>query len=584
MNGTQDEGIALPQYLRVLWRNKLYVLLPLLFCIAVGVFFASRQTPSYQSRAEILVQGETPADVISSGSTTERSRLLDEGQLQTELSLMQTESIRRPVLDKLGHPVTVSIAPVSNGSQVVAIIAVSNRRENAQEDAQTYAETYVEIRRTQLADALDRGVQQLQTDIAEIDAAVPPLTDQLAQLDAQILVTFDSVTRSGLQNDRDSILDQRNDALERQSRLREQLDKLELAQQLSPTAGARVVSEATEAVPVDAGQGRRYILAAVAFGTVLGIVLALAREYFNPSLSTKKDLEAATSRRPVLGEIPRFVGSRRGLLAKVPLLGRILRAFGAGPRRSDDLITRSAPWSSAAEAYRALRASVWLKDRGHGFSTVLVTSAGSGDGKTTTVANLGDVLASAGHRVVLIDADLHQPQLHTLFDLDNSVGLTSVLAQQATLAAAVQRAAPRLSVVTAGPPEEHVPDLLATDQFRTSLASLSDLADIVLVDGPALLALSDGLEIAGLTDAVILVARANRTTKADVVAATGLLVQLDAALMGTVLNGTRSKRAYTAYHGRRQTRKLTLGVDPPHLRKRAQHEPRQLEPATNTEG
>lgn len=577
-----DDELALPQYLRVFWRNRLYVIVPIILCAVAGAYVASKQTPTFASRAEVLVQSETPEDAVPSGDASGRSRVLDDSQLQTELSLMQSQSIRRPVLDELGRPINVTIAPVSNGSQVVAISATSNRRQNAQEDAQTYADTYVSIRRAQLADALDRGVKQVETDIAEIDAGMQPFTDRLAEFDAQIAATLNTVTRAGLQDERDSVLAQRNDAIERRSRLEEQMDKLQLAQQLSPTAGVRVVSEAPRAVPTDAGQGRRLLLAAVVFGTILGLMAALAREHLKPSVRTKKELEAATGGRPVLGQIPPY--RRRGMLELAPgapLLSRLGLARAARANRSEDLVTRSSRRSPADEAYRAMRASLLLRnDRGREPKTILVTSPSPGDGKTTVVANLAVVLAAAGRRVVLIDCDFHRPELHRVFGLDNQVGLTSVLLDKTSLADALRRAAPGLAVITAGPPEEEQTDLLSTDRFAAALGKLSESADIVLVDSPPLLAVSDGLEIAGLSDLVVLVARANRTSKADIGAAIELLEQLDQPAIGTVLNASRSKPAY-AYQKKHSLPRLAPGAR--RLRPDDPDQDRQLESGAPTE-
>ncbi|MGH9186635.1 MAG: polysaccharide biosynthesis tyrosine autokinase, partial [Acidimicrobiales bacterium] len=432
----------------------------------------------------------------------------------------------------VGHDVDVSVRALDADSNVAVISAEAAEAadaDRAEGDAQTYAETYVAVRRQQLSSAIEQATAQLNTEIANLDAQIAALAQPVADLDAQIIGELDAVVRNGLENQREELLSQREALQARRSSLLQQLDQLRLAVAVNPTFGVDVLSNASDASKDGGANPRRYALAGGLLGLLLGLVSAFALEHFDDSVRSKRDLETAAPGVPVLGLVPRLRRRRSAPPAVV-----------AGPKED-----------RAVEAYWKLRTSFGLACGANQLRVVLVSSPNPGAGKSTTAANLAAALASAGRRVVLVDANLRRPRLHDVFGLPNDVGLTSVAVAGTWVNRAIQPVPghDRLLVLTSGPP---IPDPAAV--LSTAVAGvLGGLdADVVLVDGPPLLAVTDGLVLASNVDGVIIVVRAGRTTVPEVAAAMELVEQSGKPVVGTVLNGVDRQHAqFAPYRDRR---------------------------------
>jgi capsular exopolysaccharide synthesis family protein len=218
-------------------------------------------------------------------------------------------------------------------------------------------------------------------------------------------------------------------------------------------------------------------------------------------------------------------------------------------RERPELVSIHAPKSAAAEAYRTLRTSVQFVGLDRPLRMIQVTSPVAGEGKTTTIANLGVALARAGKRVVMVDCDLRRPRIESFFGLPNELGFTNVLVGDATLPQAAQPlpGEPRLAILPAGPPPPNPSELLSTRRAHEILTALREEADYVLVDSPPVLPVSDSIIIAGMVDATILVVTAKSTTKRQAHRAVEQLQQVSAPLVGVVLNGVGRDSGVYAY-------------------------------------
>jgi capsular exopolysaccharide synthesis family protein len=229
------------------------------------------------------------------------------------------------------------------------------------------------------------------------------------------------------------------------------------------------------------------------------------------------------------------------------VLGLIPEVAGWKNEDVPQLITRSAPNSSTAEAYRSLRTSIQFVGIDRPLRIVQVTSPNAQEGKTTTLSNLAVVLAQAGQRVVMVCCDLRRPRLHHFFDKDNAVGFTSVLLGQSSLADAVQPAIPgqdHLWLLASGPPPPNPSELLASPLSGEILRTLASEFDLVLVDCPPVLPVTDAAVLAAHVDATVLVSIAGITTGKQLERAIEVLGQVNAGLIGTVLNGVADRTAY----------------------------------------
>ena len=171
----------------------------------------------------------------------------------------------------------------------------------------------------------------------------------------------------------------------------------------------------------------------------------------------------------------------------------------------NELITVAEPRSAISEAYRTLRTNLDFASRNRAVKTLVITSAGVGEGKSTTLANLAVVSAQAGRKVILVDADLHRPRLHRVFNLTNNVGVTSaLLADHPSVEGLLQETQiPGLRVLTAGPLPPNPAELLGSSRMKDLIAALNAHADMVILDTPPVVALADaaerGNDVAGAT-------------------------------------------------------------------------------------
>jgi capsular exopolysaccharide synthesis family protein len=212
------------------------------------------------------------------------------------------------------------------------------------------------------------------------------------------------------------------------------------------------------------------------------------------------------------------------------------------------------PQSFQAEAYRVLRTNLHYANPDAPLRRILITSAGSSEGKSTTVANLGVSMAQSERVVLLVDTDLRRPMLHTMFRQPNSPGLSSYLAGDALLDTIVQKTAiPNLSIVASGPMPPNPAELLASRRMRDFVGAVSERFDTVVFDSPPVLAVSDACTLAGVVDGVLLVVGSGNAPQAALRRAKEQLLAVRGRIIGAVVNrfdagaNGYSKRYYDTY-------------------------------------
>lgn len=275
---------------------------------------------------------------------------------------------------------------------------------------------------------------------------------------------------------------------------------------------ARIIEEANP--PSGYVQPKTVLNTAVA--TLLGLLaaagLVLLLNYLDDTVKSSEDVRRLTG---------------KPALAGIPML------------QSDNGIeTASYQRSPATESFRGLRTNLQFVAVGQELRSLVLTSARPGDGKTTTVANLGTVLAQGGQQVILMDADLRKPRLHKLFDsINNRAGLTNLLISTAIEPESLLQDTdiPGVRVLTSGPLPPNPPDLLNSAAMRNVIQKLEDLADYVLIDSPPM-AISDPLIVAGLADGILLVTLANKTRSTVLARVIQDLERSGTPLLGVVLN------------------------------------------------
>lgn len=216
----------------------------------------------------------------------------------------------------------------------------------------------------------------------------------------------------------------------------------------------------------------------------------------------------------------------------------------------NDLITVSEPRSPISEAYRTLRTNLDFASLDQALKTLVVTSAGVGEGKSTTLANLAIVSAQAGRKVILVDADLRRPTLHQVFGLDNETGLTTVMMDDEALALPPLQSTglENLNVLTSGVLPPNPADLLGSRRMEEVIAALAKQADQVFFDTPPVVAVTDAAVLATKVDGVLLVISAGKTRREQARIAVQRLEQINARLVGTVLTNVQMGPGFTGYY------------------------------------
>lgn len=241
----------------------------------------------------------------------------------------------------------------------------------------------------------------------------------------------------------------------------------------------------------------------------------------------------------------------------VPLLGSVPAMSTTKEGGEDKLIMMHNDPTTAVEAYRMVRTNLQFSAVDHSLRLLLITSAEVKDGKSLTAANLSIALASAGKKVVLMDADLHRPAQQRLFKLYNHMGVTTaLLAGDANLDQLLQPTiVPGLSVLTSGPLPPNPAELLGTRRMNDLLAKLQEIADIVVIDSPPLTAVVDSLILGTQVDGILLVVRAQKTRRDLAKRALDALRQVQTRVIGAVFNGVPTPQIdfYNRKYGYYQT-------------------------------
>lgn len=507
VEGTESE---LRDYLRVVRRRKGTVALAVIGVVAAALIASFLQTAVYEARAEVLLQRGTGFfDGVPNQRPGDPVR-----RVQTELRVVTSAGVQKLVRAKLGVAPRISATSVSDADAIV-IKASSTVPAQARAVANAYANAYIEFGRQQAVDQMLAVSEQVSTRVDDLQGEIDKINSQITSANDRQR----SVLEQTLGSRRDALLTQ-------QSRFRQRLEEARVDAALGRTGGAQVSSPASvPSAPVKPRPLRNGAVGLLA-GLALGVGLAFFFDILDDSINSKEDLERSVGDVPTLGLIPAIPTWR--------------------DRGEPMVVSRSEPTSPGAEAYRSLRTSIQFMGLDRPMRTVQITSSNASEGKTTTLANLGVALARSGQRVILVCCDLRRPRLNAFFGLPNGVGFTSVLLGDVPLSAALQ-AVPgeqRLMLLASGPLPPNPSELLSSRRTVELLTALQANSDVVLIDSPPVLPVTDAAVLAARVDATLLVCTAGSTTRKEATRSVELLRQVDAPIVGTVLNGVGADAEY----------------------------------------
>lgn len=217
------------------------------------------------------------------------------------------------------------------------------------------------------------------------------------------------------------------------------------------------------------------------------------------------------------------------------------------------LITLTNPRSPVSESYRALRTNIDFSSIDEKLQVIMVSSAGPGEGKTTTISNLAITFAQSERKTLLIDADLRKPTAHHTFSVSNRWGLSSVVSQHCTVEEAIQMSnIPNLDIITSGTIPPNPAEMLNSNRMSAVISQLRESYDMILIDTPPLLAVTDAQIVATKSDGAILVVDQGRVKRDIAKKAIQNLQTVNARILGVVLNNVKRKaneEAYYYYYG-----------------------------------
>lgn len=296
-------------------------------------------------------------------------------------------------------------------------------------------------------------------------------------------------------------------------------------------------------------------------GLLLSITLVTIRERADRTLQQPGDIKQWTELAE-LGSIPsagvfvkRIYGPSQNPQPDLSLTTNGVPALAAqkGPH-TVELITLQQKPSFVAEAFRsALTSILFVGENGSRPRVLVVTSAHPSDGKSTVVSNLAIATAEIRRKVLVIDADLRRPRMHTVFSVSNDKGLSDLLREdlsEEVISSLIQKTSvPDLHVLPAGPATHAASHLLYSPKFAQLLAKLKNDYDMILIDTPPMLPMTDARVAGRLADAVILVARSGKTTRDAILAAKERLAEDSIRVLGTILNDWDPKKSPGGYYG-----------------------------------
>jgi succinoglycan biosynthesis transport protein ExoP len=506
----EEEPVQLREYLAVLRYRKWSIIMVTALVVASALGFSFLQTPQYEAEAKVLVRPVTvspqAAAPVPPNLETERGLVASVPVAERVIEGLQLAEAPQDLLESLE-------VEVVTGSEFLVVKYQHADPLEARHRTQAFAESYLEFRGEQALEEVRAAAQPLEAQLRDLER-------QLAEVQGQLEATRDDSERAALEVEQTSLISRIAVLDQEVSRLIVPED-LRVGQVVEPAD--LPTSPATPNYLVN-------VPLAVFVGLALGVGLAFLRERLDDRLRGREDFEHRSGA-PVLAVVPHASAWKK--------------------RKEAHLVTAEEPRSAPSEAYRTLRTSLLFTASQNGVGKVLITSSQDEEGKTTTVANLGMVLAQAGKRVVLVDADLRKPRLHRFFGVENRVGLTNVLAQEVEPPeAVVQSGVPNLVLLPCGPIPGNPAELLSSDAMGAMLQHLGKIADFVLVDSAPVLAAADASILATYADAVLLVADADRSTRGSVAQARVQLDQVNAKVVGAVLNNfdLSRARAYPYYY------------------------------------
>ena len=277
------------------------------------------------------------------------------------------------------------------------------------------------------------------------------------------------------------------------------------------------------------------LLLAAVVGLFLGVGFAFFFEYLDNTVKTPEDVEQMI-RLPSFGMVPEISYERK-------------KRLESGTSCPVELITFGHPKSMLSEAYRNIRTSILLSFSEKPPKRIAITSPNPAEGKTTTVINTSIALSQTGAQVIVVDADLRKPRVNEIFNGEDGMGLSNYLSGHTELESVIRKTEiPNLFYIAAGPLPPNPSELIGSNLFKGMLESLGEQFDHIVIDSPPVLGFADAIILSTIVDGVILVVSGGKTPRETLQHAKEILHQVNAKILGVVINRVNIHRSDYGYY------------------------------------
>jgi len=495
-------------------------LLALSTVVGAGVAYliSVRMTPIYRANAKVLIN-EAPAT-----KGTDYSSVLMSGRLaQTYSQILTTQRVLNKVIQVSDLKISleqlraaIDVQPVQD-TQLIEINFENPDPAFSAKILNQLVDVFIQENQNMQANRFSESKENLSIQLEEIDRRIQQENDALGLLGASAEYADERARLEAALTQNRQIY---SSLLLSYEQVR--LSEAQSISSLFPVEKARIPTK-----PVRPRVLLNTILAA-GLGFLIGIGIAFLIEALDDSLKTSEDVQK--------------------------YLGLSVLGYVSHHEKQVKIVAADEPRSPVSEAFRALRTNLRFASVDRPVSSILVTSPSPGDGKSTVAVNLGVVLAQLGKQVTIIDGDLRRPNVHRMMGVQNRTGVSSLFVQPDTQLQNVllDTRVQGLRILTSGEIPPNPSELLGSERFRKILEGVKELSEIVVIDSPPLMAVTDSAVLAPHVDGVILVIKPGSTHLAAAQEAVEQLRRVGANLLGVVLNEvdiSRSRYKYYRYHG-----------------------------------
>ncbi len=508
----EEPSIDLRQYLALFGHWWWLILLATLLAAAAGYFVSTQMTPIYQASTTLLIN-EAP-----SGQAADYNNILTSERLARTYAQML---VKRPVFEKVIARLSVALTPDQLTDMVTASpvrdtqLIVINVESADPGLSATVANALVLVFSEQLTD----------TQSSRYGASKDSLKTQMAETETQIASLNQAMNIATNPDEIDRIETRLNQYQQIYANLVVSYEQVRTTEAQTLSNVVQVEQAIVPTGPIKPKTMQNTFLAA-AVGLMLVVGGIFASDALDDTVKSPDEINRQL-RLPIMGTISRYAEPEDG-----------------------QLITRAQPRSPVAESFRALRTNVQYASVDHPLHSIIVTSPAPGDGKTTTTANLATIIAQGGRRVTIIDADLHRPRVHHVFKIESRPGLSALFIKPTVrLNGSFQAtSSERLHVIAAGELPPNPSELLGTNRMREILDATLEQSDMVFIDTPPVLSVTDAVVLAPIVDGVLIVVRPGVTKMNALKYAVEQLRYVGANVVGIVLNSVDNQSSRYGYY------------------------------------